>query len=36
VAGTTERSILVGVPDDGEFSAGIVNVIPVTGGSARS
>jgi hypothetical protein len=36
VAGTAERSILVGVPDDGEFSAGIVNVIPVTSGSARS
>jgi hypothetical protein len=36
VAGVAERSILVGVPDDVEFSGGIVNVIPLTGGSLRS
>jgi hypothetical protein len=36
VAGMAERSILVGVPDDVEFSGGIVNVIPLTGGSLRS
>jgi len=36
VAGVAERSILVGVPDDVEFSSGIVNVIPLTGGSQRS
>jgi hypothetical protein len=36
VAGTAGRSILVGMPDDVEFAAGIVNVIPVTGGTARS
>jgi len=36
VAGVSERSILVGVPDDVEFSGGIVNVIPLTGGSLRS
>jgi hypothetical protein len=36
VAGIGERSILVGVPDDVEFSSGMVNVIPLTGGSLRS
>ncbi len=36
VAGVAERSILVGVPDDVEFSSGMVNVIPLTGGSLRS
>jgi len=36
VAGVAERSILVGVPDDVEFSSGMVNVIPLTGGSPRS
>jgi hypothetical protein len=36
VAGASERSILVGVPDDVEFSSGMVNVIPLTGGSLRS
>jgi hypothetical protein len=36
VAGVAERSILVGVPDDVEFSGGIVNIIPLTGGSLRS
>jgi hypothetical protein len=36
VSGVAERSILVGVPDDVEFSGGIVNVIPLTGGSLRS
>jgi Domain of unknown function (DUF1929)/FG-GAP repeat len=36
VAGVAERSILVGVPDDVEFSSGIVNIIPLTGGSLRS
>jgi hypothetical protein len=36
VAGVAERSFLVGVPDDVEFSGGMVNVIPLTGGSMRS
>ncbi len=36
VAGTAERSLLVGVPDDVEFSDGIVNLVPLTGGSTRS
>jgi hypothetical protein len=36
VVGTAERSILVGVPDDVEFSSGIVNLSPLTGGSLRS
>jgi hypothetical protein len=36
VAGTAERSVLAGVPDDVEFSDGMVNVIPLTGGSTRS
>ena len=36
VAGAAERSFLVGVPDDVEFSGGMVNVIPLTGGSMRS
>ena len=36
VAGVAERSILVGVPDDVEFSSGMVNVIPLTGGSMRT
>jgi hypothetical protein len=36
VAGAAERSILVGVPDDVEFPNGMVNVIPLTGGSLRS
>jgi len=35
-AGVSERSILVGVPDDVEFPNGMVNVIPLTGGSLRS
>jgi hypothetical protein len=36
VAGVAERSILVGVTDDVEVSGGMVNVIPLTGGSLRS
>ena len=36
VAGVAERSILVGVPDDVEFPSGMVNVIPLTGGSMRT
>ena len=36
VAGVAERSFLVGVPYDVEFSGGIVNVIPLTGGTSRS
>lgn len=36
VAGEAERSVLVGVPHDTEFSGGMVNVIPLTGGSMRS
>jgi hypothetical protein len=31
-----ERSFLVGVPDDVQYSSGMVNVIPLTGGSMRS
>jgi hypothetical protein len=31
-----ERSILVGVPDDAAYLGGMVNVIPLTGGSMRS
>jgi hypothetical protein len=33
VAGVVERSILVGVPDDVQHTGGMVNVIPLTGGS---
>ena len=36
MAGTAERSILVGVPDDVEFSSGMVNVIPLPSGPPRS
>jgi hypothetical protein len=36
VAGSAERSLLVGVPDDVEFPRGMVNVVPLTGGSMRS
>jgi FG-GAP repeat len=36
VAGAAERSFLVGVPFDVEFAGGMVNVIPLTGGSNRS
>jgi hypothetical protein len=36
VAGVAERSFLVGVPDDVQYSGGMVNVIPLTGGSMRS
>jgi hypothetical protein len=36
VAGVGERAFLVGVPNDVEFSGGMVNVIPLTGGSMRS
>jgi hypothetical protein len=36
VAGVDERSILVGVPDDVQHQYGMVNVIPLTGGSQRS
>jgi hypothetical protein len=36
VAGAAERSFLVGVPFDVEFSGGMVNIIPLTGGSNRS
>ena len=36
VAGTAERSILIGVPDDVEFSSGIVHVIPLPAGPPRS
>jgi len=32
VAGAAERSFLVSVPFDVEFSGGMVNVIPLTGG----
>jgi hypothetical protein len=36
VAGVAERSILVGAPDDVQYPTGMVNVIPLTGGSMRS
>lgn len=36
VAGVAERSVLVGVPDDAGYLGGMVNVIPLTGGSMRS
>ncbi len=36
VAGTAERSILIGVPDDVEFSSGIVHVLPLPSGPPRS
>jgi hypothetical protein len=36
VAGKTERSILIGVPDDREFSSGIVHVLPLPSGVPRS
>ncbi len=36
IGGVAERSILVGVPDDAEFAGGMVNVLPLTGGSMRS
>jgi hypothetical protein len=36
VAGVAERSILVGVPDDVQNPNGMVNVIPLTGGTPRS
>jgi hypothetical protein len=35
VAGVSERAILIGVPDDVEFSNGIVHVIPLAGGVPR-
>jgi Domain of unknown function (DUF1929)/FG-GAP repeat len=36
VAGTAERSILVGAPDDAAFTSGVVSVIPLPSGSPRS
>ena len=36
VAGVVERSFLIGVPDDAGYLGGMVNVIPLTGGSMRS
>ena len=36
VAGKTERSILIGVPDDREFSSGMVHVLPLPSGVPRS
>ena len=36
VARVAERSILVGVPDDAQNPTGMVNVIPLTGGSQRT
>jgi hypothetical protein len=35
VAGVSERAILIGVPDDVEFSNGIVHVIPLASGVPR-
>jgi Domain of unknown function (DUF1929)/FG-GAP repeat len=36
VAGVAERSVLIGVPDDAGYPGGMVNVIPLTGGSMRA
>jgi Domain of unknown function (DUF1929)/FG-GAP repeat len=36
VAGAAERSIMIGVPDDAGYLGGMVDVIPLTGGSMRS
>jgi hypothetical protein len=36
VSGEQERALLVGVPDDVEFSPGMVDVIPFGGGTPRS
>jgi hypothetical protein len=36
VAGATERAILVGVPDDVQYSSGVVSVIPLPSGTPRS
>jgi hypothetical protein len=36
VAGVMESSFLIGVPDDAGYLGGMVNVIPLTGGSMRS
>ena len=36
VSGIAERALLAGVPDDVEFSTGMVDVIPFGGGTARS
>ncbi|HWJ53825.1 MAG TPA: hypothetical protein VNT24_10685, partial [Propionibacteriaceae bacterium] len=36
VSGIAERALLVGVPDDVEFSTGMVDVIPFSGGTPRS
>jgi hypothetical protein len=36
VAGATERVVLVGVPDDVQYSSGVVSVIPLPSGTPRS
>jgi Domain of unknown function (DUF1929)/FG-GAP repeat len=36
VAGATERVVLVGVPDDVQYSSGVVSVIPLLSGTPRS
>jgi hypothetical protein len=36
VAGVAERAILVGVPDDVQYSSGVVSVIPLPSGTPRS
>jgi Galactose oxidase-like, Early set domain/FG-GAP repeat len=36
VSGVAERAILVGVPDDAQFSSGVVSVIPLPSGTPRS
>jgi hypothetical protein len=36
VAGSTERAVLVGVPDDVQYSSGVVSVIPLPSGTPRS
>jgi hypothetical protein len=36
VAGATERALLVGVPDDVQYSSGVVSVIPLPSGTPRS
>jgi hypothetical protein len=36
VSGVAERAILVGVPDDVQYSSGVVSVIPLPSGTPRS
>ena len=36
VAGASERALIIGVPDDVDNSLGMVNVIPLGGGTPRA